>query len=108
MELSDSEQEAACFICMVLTLSANQVAQLCDPNKVQNDVPYLSKAFLSTLDDLQQTLLIGSRLYQRRIDSYKLLEDINELKAYIKLHMRSLLLRSADESEMEQILIDCI
>ena len=69
-------------------------------------IPYLNKDFLSSLDEVQQVLLIESRLYQKKHVNYRIFEDISEMKEVMKEQNRSLIMRNKDEVEMEQILID--
>ena len=69
-------------------------------------IPYLNKDFLSTLDEVQQVLLIESRLYQKKHVNYKIFEDISEIKEVMTEQNRSIIMRNKDEVEMEQMLID--
>jgi len=51
---------------------------LVDTNKVDNQIPYLTQEFIQTLDPLQKTFLLESKLYQRKLPCYKIIEDISE------------------------------
>ena len=81
---------------------------LLDQNKLTclDAIPYLKKEFLSTLDEVQQVLIIESRLYQKKHANYRIFEDISEMKELMTQVNRSLIMRSKDEVEMEQMLID--
>ena len=81
---------------------------LLDQNKLTSldAIPYLNKEFLSTLDEVQQVLIIESRLYQKKQANYRIFEDISEMKELMTEVNRSLIMRSKDEVEMEQMLID--
>ncbi len=89
------------FISLILTLGAYQQQMLVDPNKVDNMIPYLRPEFINSLDNLQKTLLIESKLYQKRLYCFKVFEDIEEFKKYIKQNNSSLLMRTKDDDEME-------
>ena len=69
-------------------------------------IPYLNNDFLSSLDEVQQVLLIESRLYQKKHVNYRIFEDISEMKEAMTEQNRSLIMRNKDEVEMEQMLID--
>ena len=84
------------------------MAELVDSNKVDNPLPYLASDFLQTLDGIQSTLMIDSKLFQKRIENYSIVESISALKKYVSESNRSILMRTKDEIEMEQILIDLL
>jgi predicted metal-binding protein len=71
-------------------------------------IPYLRPEFIASLDRLQRTLMIESKIYQKKMPCYKIFEDIDEFKKYIKRNNPSLLMRTKDDDEMEEILIDII
>ncbi len=63
---------------------------------------------MKSLDPLQKTLLIESKIYRKNLPCYKLIEDISEFQNYIKRSNPSLMMRTKDDDEMEQIIIDTI
>lgn len=63
IELSEQDIELISLVCLTLTLSAHQLSELVDINKIQNDVAYLTPNFLASLDDIQKQLLLDSRIF---------------------------------------------
>ena len=52
--------------------------------------------------------MIDSKLFQKQIENYSIVESISALKKYVSESNRSILMRTKDEIEMEQILIDLL
>lgn len=53
-------------------------------------------------------MLQDSKLFQKRIEDYSIFEKVHELKHYLNQQNRGLLMRTNEETDMEQIFVDLL